>query len=77
MSFYCFYISGWGFSRVITGAANTTIACFIKVIKLLGSENAIFLFLICVVRYVLSGNLGIYFSQEKIILKGNFFLSNQ
>lgn len=67
------FMAGLGFIGVFTGATNTPIACFIMGIELFGSENAVYLFIICVISYVFSGNSGIYSSQKIVIKKGDLF----
>lgn len=67
------FLAGLGFIGVFTGATNTPIACFIMGIELFGSENAIYLFLICVISYICSGNSGIYSAQKAGIKKGVLF----
>lgn len=67
------FLAGLGFIGVFTGATNTPIACFIMGIELFGSENAIYLFLICVISYICSGNSGIYSAQKVGIKKGVLF----
>ncbi len=67
------FLAGLGFIGVFTGATNTPIACFIMGIELFGSENAIYLFLICVMSYICSGNSGIYSTQKMSIKKGILF----
>jgi len=41
-------------------------------IELFGSEGAVYIFLICVISYLFSGNSGIYSSQKISIKKGPF-----
>ncbi|MEG0475233.1 MAG: chloride channel protein, partial [Carnobacterium sp.] len=70
------FLAGLGFIGVFSGATNTPIACFIMGIELFGSENAVYLFLICVISYLCSGNSSIYASQKVGIEKGSLFLED-
>lgn len=70
------FLAGLGFIGVFAGATNTPIACFIMGIELFGSENAVYLFLICVISYFCSGNSSIYASQKVGIEKGRLFLDD-
>lgn len=66
------FLAALGFIGVFTGATNTPITCFIMGIELFGSEGAVYIFLICVISYLFSGNSGIYSSQKISIKKGPF-----
>lgn len=65
------FVAALGFIGVFTGATNTPIACFIMGIELFGSQAAVYLFLVCVVSYLCSGNSSIYSSQKIGIKKGS------
>ncbi|MBP2099778.1 chloride channel protein [Enterococcus rivorum] len=68
------FLAGLGFIGVFSGATNTPIACFIMGIELFGSDAAVFLFMICVISYMCSGNSGIYSAQKIEVEKGIVFL---
>ncbi|OJG27768.1 voltage-gated chloride channel family protein [Enterococcus caccae] len=68
------FLAGLGFIGVFSGATNTPIACFIMGIELFGSDAALFLFMICLISYMCSGNAGIYSAQKIEIEKGVLFL---
>ncbi len=65
------FLAALGFIGVFTGATNTPITCFIMGIELFGSDAAVYLFLVCVVSYLCSGNTGIYSSQKIGTKKGS------
>nr|WP_086329909.1 voltage-gated chloride channel family protein [Enterococcus sp. 4G2_DIV0659]OTO10263.1 voltage-gated chloride channel family protein [Enterococcus sp. 4G2_DIV0659] len=68
------FLAGLGFIGVFSGATNTPIACFIMGIELFGSEAALYLFMICLISYMCSGNAGIYSAQKIEVEKGDLFL---
>jgi H+/Cl- antiporter ClcA len=70
------FLAALGFIGVFTGATNTPITCFIMGVELFGSEGAVYIFLICVISYLFSGNSGIYSSQIISIKKGTFTNDN-
>ncbi|WP_218094829.1 voltage-gated chloride channel family protein [Paenibacillus solanacearum] len=57
------FLAALGFIAVFCGATNTPIACFLMGIELFGSGGAIYMFMACLVSYVVSGHTGIYTSQ--------------
>lgn len=67
------FLAGLGFIGVFAGATNTPIACFVMGLELFGTDSLPYLFLICVVSYLFSGNLSIYHSQIIQIKKGTLF----
>ncbi len=67
------FLAGLGFIGVFSGATNTPIACFVMGLELFGTASLPYLFLICVISYLFSGNLGIYHSQLVQIKKGTLF----
>jgi H+/Cl- antiporter ClcA len=58
------FLAGLGFIAVFCGAANTPIACFIMGIELFGSQGALYMFMACLISYLVSGHTGIYTSQR-------------
>ncbi len=68
------FLAGLGFIGVFSGATNTPIACFIMGIELFGSDAAGFLFMICIISFMCSGNNGIYSAQKVMIEKGILFV---
>ncbi|WP_420022130.1 voltage-gated chloride channel family protein [Candidatus Enterococcus huntleyi] len=68
------FLAGLGFIGVFAGATNTPIACFIMGIELFGSQASVYLFMICLVSFMCSGNSGIYSSQQVSKKKGELFL---
>lgn len=67
------FVAGLGFIGVFAGATNTPIACFIMGLELFGATALPYLFLICVISYLFSGNSGIYESQLIHIKKATLF----
>ncbi|WP_125666095.1 voltage-gated chloride channel family protein [Paenibacillus baekrokdamisoli] len=63
------FLAGLGLIGVFSGATNTPIACFILGIELFGSEGLIYMFIACVISYLVSGHTGIYTSQQVGISK--------
>lgn len=63
------FLAALGFIGVFAAATNTPIACFIMGMELFGSSSLVYLFLICVISYICSGNSGIYSSQKREIKK--------
>lgn len=58
------FLAGLGFIAIFCGAANTPIACFIMGIELFGSQGALYMFMACLISYLVSGHTGIYTSQR-------------
>lgn len=56
-------LAGMGFVAVFAGATNTPIACSIMAIELFGAECGVYVFIACVVSYLLSGHNSIYGRQ--------------
>ncbi|MGX7418624.1 voltage-gated chloride channel family protein [Carnobacterium gallinarum] len=71
------FLAGLGFIGVFAGATNTPIACFIMGLELFGTDALPYLFLICVISYLFSGNSGIYESQLIHIKKATLFEMNE
>lgn len=67
------FLAGLGFIGVFAGATNTPIACFVMGLELFGTESLPYLFLVCVISYLFSGNFGIYESQKISIQKTKLF----
>lgn len=67
------FLTGLGFIGVFAGATNTPIACFVMGLELFGTESLPYLFLVCVISYLFSGNFGIYESQKIGIQKTKLF----
>ncbi|MCL6457712.1 MAG: voltage-gated chloride channel family protein [Gorillibacterium sp.] len=64
LGLYAPFLAALGFIAVFCGAANTPIACFIMGIELFGSSGAIYMFIACLISYLISGHTGIYTSQQ-------------
>ncbi|MNI34699.1 Voltage gated chloride channel [compost metagenome] len=58
------FLAGLGLIAVFSGATNTPLACFVMGIELFGSEGLVYMFIACVVSYLVSGHTGIYGSQR-------------
>jgi H+/Cl- antiporter ClcA len=58
------FLAALGLIGVFCGATKTPIACFLLGIELFGSEAAIYMFMVCVISYLVSGQRGIYTSQR-------------
>ena len=56
-------LAGMGFVAVFAGATNTPIACSIMAIELFGAECGVYVAIVCVVSYLLSGHSSIYNKQ--------------
>lgn len=67
------FLAGLGFIGVFSGATNTPVACFIMGLELFGVGALPYLFLVCVVSYLFSGNQGIYETQQVYLRKGHLF----
>ena len=67
------FFAGLGFIGVFSGATNTPVACFVMGLELFGVDALPYLFLICVVSYLFSGNQGIYETQQIYLRKGHLF----
>lgn len=67
------FLTGLGFIGVFAGATNTPIACFVMGLELFGTKALPYLFLVCVISYLFSGNFGIYESQKIGIRKTKLF----
>lgn len=66
------FLAGLGMIGVFAGATKTPIASFIMGIELFGSANIGFVFIACVISYVFAGKSGIYTSQDRSLLDGNY-----
>lgn len=66
------FLASLGFIAVFCGATSTPIACFLMGIELFGSENAIYMFIACVVSYLFSGHTSIYTSQVIGVSKSQY-----
>lgn len=64
LSLYAPFLAALGFIAVFCGATSTPIACFIMGVELFGSDGAVYLFIACVVSYLVSGHTGIYTAQK-------------
>lgn len=56
-------LAGMGFVGVFAGATNTPLACSIMAIELFGVDCGIYVFLACIISYLISGQNSIYKSQ--------------
>ena len=76
LSLHAPFLAALGFIAVFCGAANTPIACFIMGIELFGSSGSIYMFIACLISYLISGHTGIYTSQRigipKLRMTGSF-----
>ncbi|MDQ0194378.1 H+/Cl- antiporter ClcA [Paenibacillus wynnii] len=69
---YAPFLASLGFIAVFCGATNTPIACFLMGIELFGSSGAIYMFIACLISYLVSGHTGIYTSQKIGISKSHW-----
>lgn len=70
-------LAGMGFVAVFAGATNTPIACGIMAVELFGSSCGVYVFIACVVAYLLSGNNSIYTKQRLGVAKINQHRSSE
>ena len=63
------FVAALGFIGVFAGATNTPIACFVMGVELFGGDMAVWLLPICVISYFVSGQVGIYSSQQHATTK--------
>jgi H+/Cl- antiporter ClcA len=67
------FLASLGAVSLFAGCTNTPLTAFLMGIELYGGHNASYLFLVCVITYLFSGNKGIYTSQRLIMQKAKLF----
>lgn len=65
------FLAALGLIGVFAGATNAPIASFMLSLEMFGSESMLFMFMTCVISYIMSGHTGIYLSQKIGIGKSN------
>jgi H+/Cl- antiporter ClcA len=63
-------LAGMGFVAIFAGATNTPLASLIMSIELFGVENAVYMAIVCLISYLVSGHNSIY--DKQIIGKSKY-----